>query len=148
MSLSLSIQWNFAKIPLVKIEQNNKNPIFQNKNAFFYIWGCCDKKCILQNVYDFTRGFFLYTWLILSQHPQQVFCFFNNIFWGYLANQLFFSIFWVFMHHPSKFGSFSLKIDQEINFQSWPFQTLFWQLNHSALDGCSIMRSGQPLGRS
>ena len=106
---------------------------FRIKTRFFYIWGCCDKKCILQNVYDFTRGFFLYTWLILSQHPQQVFCFFNNIFWGYLANQLFFSIFWVFMHHPSKFGSFSLKIDQEINFQSWPFQTLFWQLNHSAM---------------
>ena len=39
MSLSLSNQWNFAKIPLVKIEQNNKNPIFQNKNAFFLYLG-------------------------------------------------------------------------------------------------------------
>ena len=77
----------------------------------------------------------------MSQHPQQVFCYFNNIFLAYPTNH-FFSIFWVFIHHPSKFGSFSLKIDREIICQSWPFQTLFWPLCHSAMFQWHISASG------
>ena len=133
MSLSLSIQWNFAKIPLIKIEQNNKNPIFQNKNAFFLYLG------VLWQEVHFTKCLWFYE-RIFSLHlthlvttPPTGFLLLWQYFWENLANQLFFSIFWVFMHHPLKFGSFSLKIDQEINFQSWPFQTLFWQLTHSAM---------------
>ena len=39
----------------------------------------------------------------------------------------------MFIHHPSKFGNFLLKIGGEIIFQSWPLFNLFSQLTHCAL---------------
>ena len=44
----------------------------------------------------------------------------------YSGNKLFFWIFWMFLHHPSKFGKFSLKICGEIIFQSWLLLTQFF----------------------
>ena len=41
----------------------------------------------------------------------------------YSGNQLFF---WMFLHHPSKFGKFSLKICGEIIWQSWLLLTQFF----------------------
>ena len=61
MSLSLSIQWNFAKIPLVKIEQNNKNPIFQNKNAFFFIFGGVVTRSAFYKMFTILREDFFFT---------------------------------------------------------------------------------------
>ena len=39
----------------------------------------------------------------------------------------------MFLHNPSKFGKFSLKIGGEIICQSWPLFNLFSQLTHCAL---------------
>ena len=44
----------------------------------------------------------------------------------YSGNKLFFWIFCMFLHHPSKFGKFSLKICGEIIFQSWLLLTQFF----------------------
>ena len=66
---------------------------------------------------------FFDTRLILSQHPHQVFCYFDNIFFKIFDKQITFSFFWVIIHHPSKFCSFSLKIGGEIICQTWPLQT-------------------------
>ena len=50
-----------------------------------------------------------------------------------MENGLRFSKNWIFLHHHWKFGSFSLKIGGELICQSWPLQTLFSQLSHSAM---------------
>ena len=75
-------------------------------------------KNAFSKMFPILKDDFFDTRLILSQHPHQVFCYFDNIFSRYLTNKLLFSIFWVFIHHPSKFGSFSLKIDGEIIVQT------------------------------
>ena len=38
----------------------------------------------------------------------------------------YFLIFWMFLHHPSKFGEISLKIGGEMICQSWPLLTPFF----------------------
>ena len=134
MSLSLSIQWNFAKIPLVKIEQNNKNPIYQNKNAFFFIFGGVVTRSAFYKMFTILREDFFFT-PDSSCHktPNRFFASLTIFFGDIWQTNYFFSIFWVFIHHQSKFGSFSLKIYREIICQSWPFQILFWPLFHSAM---------------
>ena len=69
---------------------------------------------------------FFDTKLILSQHPQQVFYNFKNPFLKIFGKSIIFLIFWMFLHHPSKFGEFSLKIGGEIICQSWPLLTPFF----------------------
>ena len=104
------------------------------------------------------RYAFFDTKLILSQHPQQVFYDLKNPFLKINGKSIIFLIFWMFLHHPSKFGEFSLKISGEIIWQSWPLLTTFFNfrivhcmawvnskvqegadLNHSLLDACSKM---------
>ena len=72
------------------------------------------------------RYAFFDTKLILSQHPQQVFYNFKNPFLKIFGKSIIFLIFWMFLHHPSKFGEFSLKIGGEIICQSWPLLTPFF----------------------
>ena len=74
-----------------------------------------------------------FTNLILYLNPKQVFYALKFKKKKYSGNQSFFGIFWMFIHHPSKFGKFSLKIGGEIIFQSWPLFNLFSQLTHCAL---------------
>ena len=90
-------------------------------------------KNAFSKMFPILKDDFFDTRLILSQHPHQVFCYFDNIFFKIFDKQITFPIFWVFIHHPSKFGSFSLKLGGEIIFQTWPLQTLFSQLTHSAM---------------
>ena len=75
------------------------------------------------------RYAFFDTKLILSQHPQQVFYNFKNPFLKIFGKSIIFLIFWMFLHHPSKFGEFSLKINLS---KLTTFNPVF-QLPHSAL---------------
>ena len=75
------------------------------------------------------RYTFFDTKLILSQHPQQVFYNFKNPFLKIFGKSIIFLIFWMFLHHPSKFGEFSLKIGGEIICQSWPLLTPFFNFH-------------------
>ena len=51
---------------------------------------------------------------------------FKNPFLKIFGKSIIFLIFWMFLHHPSKFGEFSLKIGGEIICQSWPLLTPFF----------------------
>ena len=46
----------------------------------------------------------------------------------------------MFLHHPSKFGEFSLKIGGEIICQSWPLLTPFFNFR---IVQCEIMQKNQ-----
>ena len=107
---------------------------FRIKTRFFFIFGGVVTRSAFYKMFTILREDFFFTHDSSCHNTSNRFFASLTIFFGDIwQTNYFFSIFWVFMHHPSKFGSFSLKIDQEINFQSWPFQTLFWQLTHSAL---------------
>ena len=82
------------------------------------------------------RYAFFDTKLILSQHPQQVFYNFKNLFLKIFGKSIIFLIFWMFLHHPSKFGEFSLKIGGEIICQSGPLLTPFF--NFRIVHCCAI----------
>ena len=69
---------------------------------------------------------FFDTNLILWQHPQQFFYDLKNPFLKIFGKLIIFFKFLVFLHHPSKFGEFSLKIGGEIICQSWPLLTPFF----------------------
>ena len=84
------------------------------KNVF-NLYPDIDKKEKLKK--NFIIAFFD-TKLILSQHPQQFFYNFKNPFLKIFGKSINFLIFWMFLHHPSKFGEFSLKIGGEIICQS------------------------------
>ena len=64
--------------------------------------------------------------LILWEHPQQVFYDSKNHFLKIFGKSIIVWIFCMFLHHPSKFGEFSLKIGGEIICQSWPLLTPFF----------------------
>ena len=57
----------------------------------------------------------------------------------------FFLIFWMFLHHPSKFGEFSLKIGGEMICQSWPLLTPFFNFRivHCGLLFAILMMQAQ-----
>ena len=80
----------------------------------------------------FLDGFFD-TKLILSQHPQQVFCYFHHFVPQNFGKLKTFSNIWMFIHHHLKFGWILLKNDGEFISQSWPLKTQFSQLSHSAM---------------
>ena len=102
------------------------------KPVFLVLGGLVTKSAFSKTNPIFLDDFFD-TKLILWQHPQQVFCYFHHFLSMIFENRLFFSKIWMFLHHHWKFGSFSLKIGGELICQSWPLQTLFSQLSHSAL---------------
>ena len=58
--------------------------------------------------------------------PPTGFLRFKNPFLKIFGKSIIFLIFWMFLHHPSKFGEFSLKIGGEIICQSWPLLTPFF----------------------
>ena len=72
------------------------------------------------------RYAFFDTNLILWQHPQQVFYDLKNQFLKIFGKSIFFFIFFMFLHYPSKFGEISLKIGGEMICQSWPLLTPFF----------------------
>ena len=124
----------YLRCPRWKIHGKNIcNFYFSDFKRIFSILGGVVTKNAFSKMFPIFKDDFFDTWLTLWQHPQQVFCCFNNIFFKIFGKQINFSIFWVFIHHPSKFGSFSLKIGGEIICQTWPLQTLFSQLTHSVL---------------
>ena len=117
---------SFALIPLVKIEKIGKKSIFSDFEPIFLLFGGVVTKNAFSKMFLTFRYAFFDTKLILSQHPQQVFYNFKNPFLKIFGKSIIFLIFWMFLHHPSKFGEFSLKIGGEIICQSWPLLTPFF----------------------
>ena len=99
-----------------------KIPIFQTLNAFFYIWGCCDKKYIFKNVSQFKRRFFWYQTYLVTTPPSGFFAILTIFFSIYLTNNYF--LIFLGVYTPS------IKI-WEIICQTWPLQTPFSQHTHS-----------------
>ena len=126
VSLSLSKSLSFAYIPLVKIEKNGKKSIFSDFEPIFLLFGGVVTKNAFSKMFLTFRYAFFDTNLILWQHPQQVFYDLKNQFLKIFGKSIFFLIFLMFLHHPSKFGEISLKIGGEIICQSWPLLTPFF----------------------
>ena len=115
MSLSLSNSLSFAFNPPSK---KLKKSYFSDFEPIFFLFGGVVTKNAFSKMFLTFRYAFFDTKLILSQHPQQVFYNFKNPFLKIFGKSIIFLIFWMFLHHPSKFGEFSLKIGGEIICQS------------------------------
>ena len=100
-----------------------KIPFFQTLNAFFFIFGGVVTKNAFSKMFPILKDDFFDTRLILSQHPHQVFCYFDNIFFQDIWQTITFFIF-LGVYTPS------IKI-WEIICQTWPLQTPFSQHTHS-----------------
>ena len=118
--------WVLLKSPKYKLKKIGKNPIFQTLNPFFFLFGGVVTKNAFSKMFLTFRYSFFDTNLILWQHPQQVFYDLKNQFLKIFGKKNIFFIFWMFLHHPSKFGEFSLKIGGEIICQSWALFTPFF----------------------
>ena len=103
-----------------------KKSNFSDFEPIFFLFGGVVTKNAFSKMFLTFRYAFFDTKLILSQHPQQVFYNFKNPFLKIFGKSIIFLIFWMFLHHPSKFGEFSLKIGGEIICQSWPLLTPFF----------------------
>ena len=103
-----------------------KKSIFSDFEPIFLLFGGVVTKNAFSKMFLTFRYAFFDTNLILWQHPQQVFYNFKNPFLKIFGKSIIFLIFWMFLHHPSKFGEFSLKIGGEIICQSWPLLTPFF----------------------
>ena len=115
-------QW----IPLVKIGKNWKKSNFSDFKPIFFLFGGVVTKNAFSKMFLTFRYAFFDTNLILWQHPQQVFYNFKNPFLKIFGKSIIFLIFWMFLHHPSKFCKFSLKIGGEIIGQSSPLLIPFF----------------------
>ena len=133
MLLSLSNSMNISCVPLVKTVKNAKISLFQTLNPFFLVLGGVVTKSAFSKTNPVFLDDFFDTKLILSQHPQQVFCYFHHFVPQNFGKLKTFSNIWMFIHHHLKFGWILLKNDGEFISQSWPLKTQFSQLSHSAL---------------
>ena len=101
------------------MEKNGKKSIFSDFEPIFLLYGGVVTKNAFSKMFlTFRYAFFDTIKLILSQHPQQVFYNFKSPFLKIYGKSIIFLIFWMFLHHPSMFGEFSLKIGGEIICQS------------------------------
>ena len=96
---------SFAFIPFVKIGKKSKNSLFSDFKRIFFIFGGVVTKNAFSKMFPILKDDFFDTRLILSQHPHQVFCYFDNIFFEIFDKQFTFSMFWTFIHHITKFVS-------------------------------------------
>ena len=103
-----------------------KKSIFSDFEPIFLLFGGVVTKNAFSKMFLTFWYAFFDTNLILWQHPQQVFYDLKNQFLKIFGKSIIFLIFWMFLHHPSKFGEFSLKIGGEIICQSWPLLTPFF----------------------
>ena len=103
-----------------------KKSNFSDIEPLFFLFGGVVTKNAFSKMFLTFRYAFFDTNLILWRHPQQVFYDLKNQFLKIFGKSIIFLIFWMFLHHPSKFGEFSLKIGGEIICQSWPLLTLFF----------------------
>ena len=86
--------------------------------AMFFLFGGVVTKNAFSKMFLTFQFAFFDTKLILSQHPQQVFYNFKNPFFKDIWKINYFFDFLDVLHHPSKFGEFSLRIGGEIICQS------------------------------
>ena len=107
-----------------KLKKSN----FSDFEPIFFLFGGVVTKNAFSKMFLTFRYAFFDTNLILWQHPQQVFYDLKNQFLKIFGKSIIFLIFWMFLHHPSKFGEFSLKIGGEMICQSWPLLTPFFNL--------------------
>jgi len=95
-----------------------KKSNFSDFEPIFFLFGGVVTKNAFSKMFLTFRYAFFDTKLILSQHPQQVFYNFKNPFLKIFGKSIIFLIFLMFLHHPSKFSEFSLKVGGEIICQS------------------------------
>ena len=74
----------------------------------------------------FSKMFLTFRYAFFDTNPQQVFYDFKNPFLEIFGKSIIVWIFGMFLHHPSKFSEFSLKIGGEIICESWPLLTPFF----------------------
>ena len=115
-----------------------KKSNFLDFEPIFFLFGGVVTKYAFSKMFLTFRYASFDTNLILWQHPQQVFYNFKNLFLKIFGKSIIFLIFWMFLHHPSKFGEFSLKIGGEIICQSWPLLTPFF--NFRIVQCCQVKR--------
>lgn len=108
------------------MEKNGKKSIFSDFEPIFLLFGGVVTKNAFSKMFLTFWYAFFDTNLILWQHPQQFFYDLKNPFLKIFGKLIIFFKFLVFLHHPSKFGEFSLKIGGVIICQSWPLLAPFF----------------------
>ena len=124
------------------MEKIAKIPIFQNKTPFFAIRGCFSQMFVLQKRFIFARGL---NWdqSCLWKTPPSHFLLFSPLACPYFFNFFHLQIFGELRKLHAKIYTFSVKIDREINFQSW---LLFYRIFHPCHQLChSAMMHTMPL---
>ena len=125
MSLSLSNSWGFCLNSLTKKWKKLQKFHFSDKTHFFAIRGVFHKCCFTKKIY-FCKRFKLRPVLSVKNTPSR-FCFFTPLACQFL---IFFHLLILgeLRNLHAKINTFSMKIDREINFQSWK---LFLLIFHS-----------------
>ena len=124
---------SFSCVPFVKTVKNAKFYIISDFKHVFLVFGGLVTKNAFSKINPVFWDNSFDTQLILSQHPQQVFCNFHHPFSHKFGKLITFSNIWMFRHNNWNFGKFLMKIGGEFICQSWPPHTPFLQLSHSAL---------------